>query len=81
MKLIVGQGMRPVLIGLAVGLFAALLLGPLIEIEQILYNVSAADPVSFGGIALLLAAVGLIACYVPARRALSVNPITALRHE
>jgi putative ABC transport system permease protein len=45
------------------------------------FHVSARDPLTLGGVAALLIAVGLIACYIPARRAMSVDPITALRED
>jgi putative ABC transport system permease protein len=65
--------------GIAVGAIAALLLGRLIT--SLLYGVSAADPLTLGANALVLAAAALLACYVPARRATRVDPMDALRSE
>jgi putative ABC transport system permease protein len=77
LKLVVGQGMTLALIGLALGLFASLALTRLIK--DFLFNVSATDPLTFAVIALLLACVAFLACYLPARRATKVNPMVALR--
>jgi putative ABC transport system permease protein len=79
MKLIVGQGAKLALTGVLVGLAGALVMGQVMS--KLLFGVRATDPFTFLAVALLLAAVALFASYVPARRALRVDPITALRME
>ena len=78
-RLIVGQGMRPVVIGLAVGLGTALALTRLMS--SLLYGISATDPVTYGAVATALAAAALLSCYIPARQALRVDVVAALRKE
>jgi predicted permease len=79
LRLVVKQGLAPVVIGLAVGLAAALALGRLLTAQ--LYEVSAQNPVLLGATSATLAIVALLACLIPARRASLINPIEALRTE
>ena len=79
LRLIVNQGMRPVVIGLAIGIVSAFALGRLLTSQ--LYEVSAHNPALLAASTILLAAIALIACLVPARRAAHVDPIQALRAE
>jgi predicted permease len=76
-QLVLRQGMFLAVIGLAVGLFAAF--GSTRLAGSLLYGVNPSDPVIFVGVTSLLALAALAACYFPARRALKINPVTALR--
>jgi len=79
LRLVIGHGARMALIGVAVGIVAALGLTRLIANQ--LFGVSAHDPLTFLGVALLLIIVAVAACYIPARRAMRVDPMVALRYE
>lgn len=79
LKMVLAQGAKLALIGAAAGIVAGLLL--MRAMQSLLYGVSAADPASFIGAAILLLLVALLACYIPARRATRVDPMIALRYE
>jgi len=77
LKMIVGQGLALTLAGVGVGLAASFALTRFLSSQ--LFGVSATDPLTFGGVSLLLAGVAVLACYIPARRAAKVDPLIALR--
>jgi predicted permease len=79
LRLTLGQGARITLLGVGIGLLTAFGVARLMS--SLLYGVSATDPVTFAGVALLLTLVALFACYIPARRAARVDPMVALCHE
>src|SRR6266478_6732300 len=79
LRWVLGEGARMALIGVGVGLAAALVLTRLMA--GLLYGVSAMDPLTFAVVALLLMGVAMAACYIPAWRAMRVDPMVALRHE
>ncbi|MGC2256029.1 MAG: FtsX-like permease family protein, partial [Candidatus Acidiferrales bacterium] len=79
MRLILAHGLKLAVIGVAIGIGASLALTRLMS--TLLFGVSATDPLTFAGVAILLAAVSLAACYIPARRAMRVDPMVALRYE
>jgi putative ABC transport system permease protein len=78
-RMILGQGMALALVGVALGLFGALWLTRLMQ--QLLFEVTPNDPLTYIGVAVVLGLAALVACYVPARRAARVDPIIALRAE
>jgi predicted permease len=77
--MVVRQGLGLAIAGAAVGLVCALIVSHLMA--GMLYGVRPSDPVTFAGVALLLICVALVACYIPARRAIRVDPLVALRHD
>jgi len=79
LRLVVGQGMRPVIIGLAVGLLAALALARVLQ--GFLFGVAQTDPGTYVTVTVVLSSAAILACYLPARRAARVDPMTALRAE
>ena len=79
LRMILGQGMGLALVGVALGLFGALWLTRLLQ--QLLFEVTPTDPLTYVGVAIVLGLAALVACYVPARRAARVDPIVALRVE
>jgi predicted permease len=81
-RLVVMQGLSLALAGLLIGVTAALILTRVVaSFSHLLYGVGASDPATLVGVSALLAGVAILACYLPARRAMRVDPIVALRHE
>ena len=79
LRMIVGEGARLAAIGAGIGILAALALTRLMASQ--LYGVSVTDPLTFTGVAIISVGVALFACYIPARRAMRVDPMVALRYE
>jgi putative ABC transport system permease protein len=85
LRLVIGQGMLLVIVGLGLGLLLSFALTQLLKCWlvdlELYFPVSAIDPLTFASVTILLALVALIACYIPARRATEVEPSVALRYE
>jgi ABC-type antimicrobial peptide transport system permease subunit len=79
MRLVLSEGMWVILIGLGVGFVGSLVSTRFLS--SLLFGVTATDPPTFAGVIVMLTIVALAACYIPARRAVRVNPMVALRHE
>jgi putative ABC transport system permease protein len=79
MTMILGQGLRLVGMGIAIGLLGSVALARVIVAQ--LWGVSPYEPLTFASVAILLLTIGLLACWVPARRATRIDPTTALRYE
>ena len=79
LQMVLRQGMALALVGVVLGLFGALWLTRLLQ--QLLFEVTPTDPLTYLGVAVVLGLAALVACYVPARRASRVDPIIALRVE
>jgi putative ABC transport system permease protein len=78
-RLVLGEGLQPILAGMAIGVAASA--GASRLLAATLFGLNPFDAVSFSGVSLLLGAIALIATYLPARRAMRVDPMVALRHE
>jgi putative ABC transport system permease protein len=81
-RIVVGQGLSLAFAGLAVGVTAALILARLLSsFSHLLYGVGSSDPATLVSVSAVLIGVAILACYLPARRAMRVDPMVALRYE
>jgi putative ABC transport system permease protein len=82
LQMVIGLGLRLALSGIAAGAMAALILTRVLSsFSRLLFGVRVSDPATFLGVAFVLLAIALLACYIPASRASQVDPMIALRHE
>jgi len=79
LTMILNQGMRTIVIGVAIGLAGSLALTR--TLSSLLFGITATDPLTFASVIALLIVTALLACYIPARRATKVDPMVALRYE
>jgi putative ABC transport system permease protein len=79
LRMIIGQGLRTIFIGVLIGITGSLALTQ--TVQSLLFGVTATDPPTFGEVTLLLIGAALLACYIPARLASNVDPVVALRYE
>ncbi len=79
LRLVLGEGTRMAALGVGIGIAVSMAITRLMS--TLLFGISATDPLTFVGVAVLLSLVALLASYIPARRAMRVDPIVALRYE
>jgi putative ABC transport system permease protein len=79
LRLVVGEGARLAVLGVSIGIAASFVITRLLS--SLLFGVSATDPITFAGVAALLSLIALLASYIPARRAMRLDPNNALRYE